>query len=380
MREDEFGSNKNDFSYFVNMALRNTMPWTTLAIFLKDLAPTLNESREIISILLKELETLNSVLQEKQSQLKSYTENSQNLDKCRSRKISEEMSFELNEDKDEENTGKESEEQSSFKDIEKNSEDNSFVSENYVDIMNDQDFLPETEPIEDDMRVLEVIKDRVDDERYSSDRLMSEEDEKRLRNAQVRHSVEEIDNEWYTFVPNDKPWENETEILDKPKEIEGSISRENEVIITSNDSDSTPKDNSFQCTTCLKTFHDGRNLKRHEKFHIGEKPFECQTCKKRFTQKCDLNKHERIHTGEVPFECKTCKKRFTQSGSLKIHERIHSGEKPCFKTFNQPSILKVHERIHSGEVPYKCKACDKRFRSHSNLWHHEKNYHNDKET
>ena len=355
MREDEFGSNKNDFSYFVNMALRNTMPWTTLAIFLKDLAPTLNESREIISILLKELETLNSVLQEKQSQLKSYTENSQNLDKCRSRKISEEMSFELNEDKDEENTGKESEEQSSFKDIEKNSEDNSFVSENYVDIMNDQDFLPETEP-EDDMR------------------------EKRLRNAQVRHSVEEIDNEWYTFVPNDKPWENETEILDKPKEIEGSISRENEVIITSNDSDSTPKDNSFQCTTCLKTFHDGRNLKRHEKFHIGEKPFECQTCKKRFTQKCDLNKHERIHTGEVPFECKTCKKRFTQSGSLKIHERIHSGEKPCFKTFNQPSILKVHERIHSGEVPYKCKACDKRFRSHSNLWHHEKNYHNDKET
>ena len=67
--------NKNDFSYFISMALQKTMPWTTpwttLAILLKDLAPTLNETREIISILLKELESLQSVL-EKKHELKKH--------------------------------------------------------------------------------------------------------------------------------------------------------------------------------------------------------------------------------------------------------------------------------------------------------------------
>ena len=54
---------KNDFSYFVDMALQNRMPWKTLASLLTDLAPTLNDTREVISILLKELEALKSTLQ-----------------------------------------------------------------------------------------------------------------------------------------------------------------------------------------------------------------------------------------------------------------------------------------------------------------------------
>ena len=47
-----------EVSYLVGMALQNTMPWNTLAILLKKLSPTLNEAREIIDILLKELEDL----------------------------------------------------------------------------------------------------------------------------------------------------------------------------------------------------------------------------------------------------------------------------------------------------------------------------------
>ena len=47
-----------EVSYLVGMALQNTMPWNTLAILLKKLSPTLNEAREIIDILLKELEAL----------------------------------------------------------------------------------------------------------------------------------------------------------------------------------------------------------------------------------------------------------------------------------------------------------------------------------
>ena len=59
-------------SYFVSLALQNTMPWTTLPTILKDLAPTLDEAKEVIDILLKELETLHSTLQMKHQELEKY--------------------------------------------------------------------------------------------------------------------------------------------------------------------------------------------------------------------------------------------------------------------------------------------------------------------
>ena len=63
---------KTDFSYFVRMALENNIPWKTLAIILKELNPTLIETREVIGILLKELETLHLTLKEKDKELKMY--------------------------------------------------------------------------------------------------------------------------------------------------------------------------------------------------------------------------------------------------------------------------------------------------------------------
>ena len=65
-----------EVSYLVGMALQNTMPWNTLAILLKKLSPTLNEAREIINILLKELETLQLSLQKNKKELeKCHNEN-----------------------------------------------------------------------------------------------------------------------------------------------------------------------------------------------------------------------------------------------------------------------------------------------------------------
>ena len=63
---------KPDFSNFVALTLENRMPWKTLNSLLFDLAPTLNETREIISILLKELEALQSTLQKKEKELAKY--------------------------------------------------------------------------------------------------------------------------------------------------------------------------------------------------------------------------------------------------------------------------------------------------------------------
>ena len=72
MESNVYKGNKNDFLYFVTMALQKRMPWNILASLFKNLAPTLNETRNIIDILLKELETLQSILHKKKNLLKKH--------------------------------------------------------------------------------------------------------------------------------------------------------------------------------------------------------------------------------------------------------------------------------------------------------------------
>ena len=61
-----------DFSHFVALTLQSRMPWKMLSSILINLAPTLNETREIISILLKELEALQSIFKLKEKELEKY--------------------------------------------------------------------------------------------------------------------------------------------------------------------------------------------------------------------------------------------------------------------------------------------------------------------
>ena len=46
----------NDYQYFIQSAVQKDLPWNTLAMFLTDLAPTLDKSRQIIKILVQERE------------------------------------------------------------------------------------------------------------------------------------------------------------------------------------------------------------------------------------------------------------------------------------------------------------------------------------
>ena len=374
-----------DFCYLIDMALQNKIPWKSLGSFLMelDIMQSLEDSRQVMTILLEKLEALHFKLLNKE-------------------KLHEENITQLAVD---------SQKQSPHENIYNIYDDNPPEIENITDDFDNQDSLQETEAIENDIEVLDVIKERIESDRSAEDDMqLSENDEKELGNEDVNGSVKEIDNKWYTFVTNDKPYDKEIELPDEPKEIEGIKARGSEMHITYKNPDSTNKTSLFQCKTCQKTFSDASSFKRHGSIHTGknEKQFECQKCKKMFPQKCALKRHERIHTGEVPYECKTCKKRFkhihnlksherihtgekpfecktcfktfAQSSHLKTHERIHSGEKPyecktCFKTFTRSSVLTIHERIHSGEVPYQCKTCNKRYGSFSSLWIHEKNHH-----
>ena len=114
-----------DASYFVSKALQNSLPWTILAMILKDLAPTLDEANHVISILLKELETLHLTLKEKDKELKMYQNVGASVDT---------LNLTLKPDAIQENM--------------------------------QQSSTPERETIEDEIEVVEVVKERIDEEMY----------------------------------------------------------------------------------------------------------------------------------------------------------------------------------------------------------------------
>ncbi|XP_072543046.1 uncharacterized protein [Salminus brasiliensis] len=114
---------------------------------------------------------------------------------------------------------------------------------------------------------------------------------------------------------------------------------------------------SLGCKICGKKFKRRKILRRHERFHTGEKPYACRKCNKTFALRKSLRRHERFHTGERPHSCPQCGKCFRLRDSLKAHLRFHTGEKPftcdlCTKQFRIQRNLHKHASVHSvsGEV------------------------------
>ncbi|XP_074544878.1 uncharacterized protein LOC141804383 [Halichoeres trimaculatus] len=111
---------------------------------------------------------------------------------------------------------------------------------------------------------------------------------------------------------------------------ESGIWRLNQVVAHSRDG--------YACNICKKVFKRRKILRRHERFHTGEKPYSCSVCSKTFALRKSLRRHKRFHTGERPHTCTQCNKSFRLRENLKAHLRFHTGEKPfscstCGKTF-----------------------------------------------
>ncbi|XP_061696283.1 zinc finger protein 69 homolog isoform X2 [Syngnathoides biaculeatus] len=105
--------------------------------------------------------------------------------------------------------------------------------------------------------------------------------------------------------------------------------------------------NGYACGACGEIFKRRKILRRHERFHTGEKPYSCSKCPKTFALRKNLRHHMRFHTGERPHRCTHCDK------SFRLREN-----------------LKAHLRFHTGEKPYQCTLCGKMFRIQGNLERH----------
>lgn len=160
--------------------------------------------------------------------------------------------------------------------------------------------------------------------------------------------------------------------------------------------DEVAKDHDAKHTTGRPLLKD---LRRHQGLHTGHRlccftpcgngvwrlqkvvthsrdGYVCSVCEKTFKRRKILRRHERFHTGEKPYSCSVCLKTFALRKSLRRHMRFHTGERPhtcthCSKSFRLRDNLKAHLRFHTGEKPFRCTACGKMFRILRNLEKHQ---------
>ena len=322
----------------IKMAINEQLPWLTLASVLDELTPTITISKQIIKILLKELENLQSKL--KEYQVKTGTKYEQLTPMIR---IRDEINF----------------------------------TNDVIEIDQADELL--------DLETQEFVRDEEEnhvDPSFQCPKcdkifMFSIALTKHLESHETLKKLVENGETLYTFIGDyDIIDQNDTT---KESDISNIVKHTNKEIKSKQSTDirNQKSKTKIKCNTCSKEFNKKYDLKNHEMIHTGEVPFQCKTCNKRFNVKGNLTVHEKIHANKKEFHCKSCYKSFITKYKLLQHEKIHTGAKPfecktCSKTFRLSHHLTRHNRIHTGETPYECQTCNTYFVSYFNLHRHER--------
>ncbi|XP_065363182.1 zinc finger protein OZF-like [Calliphora vicina] len=136
--------------------------------------------------------------------------------------------------------------------------------------------------------------------------------------------------------------------------------------------------NGYSCDICNKVYAKKDSLRFHKEIHIQTKNFVCQykNCNKAFASQRRLNQHTRLtHLLTCNFVCEVCGSRQWDKKALINHKRSHTGEKPfnciiCDRRFMTKSLLLEHKACHETERKHVCEVCGKSFNRPKALYHH----------
>ncbi|XP_072026575.1 uncharacterized protein [Amphiura filiformis] len=142
------------------------------------------------------------------------------------------------------------------------------------------------------------------------------------------------------------------------------------------------QDKNIPCTLCDKTFQSKRHLRDHMRYHTGKK-LHCLDCDYVTVRQQQLDYHMNTHTGKRPFVCDVCNKGFRHHTGLSCHKKTHRGHTGavscdvCKMEFEQPHQLDRHMQTHKEERPHQCGFCTNNFKRAMDLRQHIKFYHSE---
>ncbi|XP_023320079.1 zinc finger and SCAN domain-containing protein 2 [Eurytemora carolleeae] len=125
-------------------------------------------------------------------------------------------------------------------------------------------------------------------------------------------------------------------------------------------------------------------IKKHRRNHQiqANQLQKCDKCEKYYPPKYLATRHILVHQEGKNFKCKVCEKSFKTPENLKVHNRIHGPDDVkythccdlCGRRFTQKANLESHMRVHTGLRPFSCDFCEKSFSQKGNLDEHRRTH------